>query len=74
MVFALNVVAMAASSVPHIRLTTLLVISALQAAVVTVICLAPGLLAFLLGATRRVHHRWAVVAALFLAVASLASR
>ena len=73
-VFTLNAVAMAASSVPHMRVAPLLVISALEAAVVTAICLVPGMLAYAFGFTQRVHHRWAVMLALFLAVASLASR
>ena len=51
--------------------TALQAISALEAAVVTAICIAPGILAYALGFTRRVPHRWAVLVAMFLAVGSL---
>lgn len=72
--FALNLVGMAASSGSRMGLSTLLAISALQAAVVTAICIAPAILAYALGLTRRVHHRWAMLAAVFLVVGSLAAR
>ena len=71
LVFTLNVVAMAASSGSRMGFTSLLVISALQASVVTPICIAPGILAYAFGFTRRVPHRWAVLVALFLAAGSL---
>lgn len=71
---ALNVVAMAASSGLPMGFTELLVISALQASVVTAICVTPGILAYAVALTQRVHHRWAVLAAMFLAAGSLASR
>ena len=71
--FALNVVAMAATSVSSMDSASVLVMSALQAAVVTAICIAPGVLAYVFGVTRRVHH-WAMLAPMFLALGRLASR
>ena len=69
--FALNTVAMAASS--GLRSPELWIVSALQAGPVTALCFAPGVLVSVLGTTHRWDHRRSVVAALFIACANVAS-
>jgi hypothetical protein len=69
--FALNTVAMAASS--GMGGPDRWIFSALQAAVMTGVCIAPALVADGLGAANRAPYRWTVIAALLVAVANVAS-